>query len=84
MSEEQALLLIRRVLADHGLPGMTRVVIGRGHATRASQPVEAVLVDVGVDRRDLGNLVPRRVGVVPLEGGTTAPLNPPARPRRSL
>ena len=32
MSEEQALLLIRRALADHGLPGMTRVVIdGREH-----------------------------------------------------
>lgn len=32
MSEVQALLLIRRVLADHGLPGMTRVVIdGREH-----------------------------------------------------
>ena len=32
MSEEQALLLIRRALADHGLPGMTRVVIdGKEH-----------------------------------------------------
>jgi hypothetical protein len=32
MSEEQVLLLIRRALADHGLPGMTKVVIdGREH-----------------------------------------------------
>jgi len=32
LSEEQALMLIRRALADYGLPGMTRVVIdGREH-----------------------------------------------------
>jgi hypothetical protein len=35
MSEEQALLLIRRVLADHGPPGMTRVVIDGGEHTLA-------------------------------------------------
>ena len=42
-------------------------------ATRACQPVESVFVDIGADRRDLGDLVPHRIGVVPLEGRAAAP-----------
>jgi hypothetical protein len=34
--------------------------------------VESVFVDIGADRRDLGDLVPHRIGVVPLEGRTAA------------
>ena len=40
---------------------------GDGPAAGASQPVEAVFIDVGADRRDLGDLMPQRVGVVTLE-----------------
>ena len=33
--------------------------------------MQPVLIDVGLNRRDLGDLVPERVGVVTLERGTT-------------
>ena len=42
-------------------------------ATGAGQPVEAVLIDIGSDRRDLGDLMPHRIGVASLEGRSAAP-----------
>jgi hypothetical protein len=44
----------------------------RGPAAGASQPVEAVFIDVGTDRRDLGDLVSHRIGIFSLERGATA------------
>jgi hypothetical protein len=34
--------------------------------------VEAVFIDIGTDGRDLGDLMPHRIGVLSLERSTTA------------
>ena len=51
-----------------GTPGGSSARVD-GPAAGAGQPVEAVLIDVGADRRDLGDLVPHRIGVVALRAG---------------